>query len=108
MIKPRFKPKVKKQGSEGGEGLEEGMIPRPIEREESVGSLEDDKPKKWQRKGQGRRKSQLQESFPSYMQVGFYCIKPSVHLKFYPCPYWKHLQTTNLMLLKTPNLSFID
>jgi hypothetical protein len=56
----------------------EGMIDKPLPQpgssmdgEDSMPlPMEEDKPRKWQRKaGPGRRKSVLQENFPSYMQV---------------------------------------
>lgn len=48
----------------------------PMEGEDSLPvPMEEDKPRKWQRKvGSGRRKSVLQENFPSYMQVC--CLDP--------------------------------
>lgn len=46
-------------------------VPGAMEGEDSLPApVEEDKPRKWQRKvGSGRRKSVLQENFPSYMQV---------------------------------------
>ena len=72
-MKPRIKPRAKRQQSL----LEEELagIPRPLEGEEGfpgMPGVEDEKPRKRrQGLGPGRRKSQLQENFPSYMQVIF-------------------------------------
>ena len=63
---------------EGLEGIP-GMpgIPRPLEGEDGFPPLpmvDDEKPRKRRQGiGQGRRKSQLQENFPAYMQVRLLC-----------------------------------
>ena len=71
VVKPRIKPRAKRQQSMLSDELE--GIPRPIEGEEGFPGMpvvEDEKPKKRrQGLGPGRRKSQLQENFPAYMQV---------------------------------------
>jgi len=65
----------RKPTGEGGslEGAEKGP-PGPADAEDSMPMpgppMEEDKQKKWARKNiPGRRRSVLQESFPSYMQV---------------------------------------
>ena len=75
VVKPRFKPRAKRQPSLLSDGLEgeEGLPRPPLEGEEPFPLMpmveEKKQGKRRQGLGQGRRKSQLQENFPSYMQV---------------------------------------
>ena len=80
----------------GDEGqMLEGMMDKPLpvpggslDGEDSMlMPMEEDKPRKWQRKGgPGRRKSALQENFPSYMQVCCSALYLGNHMSFFLCP----------------------